>query len=181
MTNEKNNREAQLVRDYLAGVHGSDRKLYDTFADTLYLICSRYAPDEDTAKDMFQDAFVRIFQKLKDFRFEGSLEGWLKRICVNHCLDTLRKNAIIKEDTLDDVPESAIEISEEISGKLEMKQLLALLLRLPIGYRTVFNMYVIEGYTHSEIAKALNISENTSKSQLFKARKQLQNWIENER
>jgi RNA polymerase sigma-70 factor (ECF subfamily) len=132
------------------------------------------------AQDIFQDSFVRIFQKLPDFRFQGSLEGWMKRLCVNQCLDALRKVATFKEASLDELNDSAIEISESVSGNLEMKQLMALLLRLPVGYRTVFNMYVIEGYTHAEIASALNITESTSKTQLFKARKQLQAWLKYE-
>ncbi len=104
----------------------------------------------------------------------------MKRLCVNQCLDALRKVATFKEASLDELNDSAIEISESVSGNLEMKQLMALLLRLPVGYRTVFNMYVIEGYTHAEIASALNITESTSKTQLFKARKQLQAWLKYE-
>lgn len=180
MAKETSSRDKQMVLDYLAGVKGADAEIYRLYADVLFAICSRYAPDPDAAQDMFQDAFIRIFQKLKDFRFEGSLEGWLKRICVNQCLDALRKWSSFKEDSLDDVSDSEFEIQETVSGNLEMKQLLALLLRLPVGYRTVFNMYVIEGYSHAEIAEALNISENTSKTQLFKARKQLQVWLKNE-
>ena len=180
MTKETSSREKQLVLDYLAGRKGADAALYHMYANTLFSICMRYAPNEEVAQDMFQDAFVRIFQKLKNFRFEGSLEGWMKRICVNHCLDTLRKLSSFREESLDDINESLVEVNETVSGNLEMKQLLDLLLRLPIGYRTVFNMYVIEGYSHAEIASALNISESTSKTQLFKARKQLQAWLKNE-
>lgn len=180
MAKETSSREKQLVLDYLAGVKGADAEVYRLYADVLFAICMRYASDSDAAQDMFQDAFIRIFQKLKDFRFEGSLEGWMKRICVNQCLDALRKGSSFKEDSLDDVGDWEFEIQETISGNLEMKQLLSLLLRLPVGYRTVFNMYIIEGYSHAEIAKALNISENTSKTQLFKARKQLQAWLKNE-
>ncbi len=180
MAKETSSREKQLVLNYLEGKKGSDTELYETFAPVLFGICRRYAPNEDLAQDIFQDSFVRIFQKLPDFRFEGSLEGWMKRLCVNQCLDALRKVATFKEASLDELNDSAIEISESVSGNLEMKQLMALLLRLPVGYRTVFNMYVIEGYTHAEIASALNITESTSKTQLFKARKQLQAWLKYE-
>jgi RNA polymerase sigma factor (sigma-70 family) len=181
MVQATGSRERQLVMDYLSGVKGADRKIYDAYAEVLFPICLRYAPDEDLAQDMFQEAFVRIFQKLKDFRFEGSLEGWMKRLCVNQCLDSLRKRATFKEDQVEEIPEFSMSVQESAQGNLEYKQLLNLLLRLPLGYRTVFNMFVMEGYSHSEIAKALNISENTSKTQLFKARKQLQEWIQNER
>ncbi len=180
MAKETSSFEKQLVLNYLQGEKGADLALYDAYSGILFAICMRYASDEDAAKDIFQDAFVRIFQKLPDFRFEGSLEGWMKRICVNQCLDSLRKYSAFKEDSLELVSELQLEVSESVSGILEMKQLLALLNRLPLGYRTVFNMYVIEGYSHAEIAKVLNISENTSKTQLFKARRQLQIWLNNE-
>ena len=180
MAKETSDREKQLVLDYLAGKKGADARIYTLYSDVLFAICMRYAPDSDRAQDMFQDAFVRIFLKLKEFRFEGSLEGWMKRICVNQCLDTLRKLSSFREDAIEDYQDFEVEMKETISGNLEMKQLLTLLLRLPVGYRTVFNMYIIEGYSHAEIASALNISENTSKTQLFKARKQLQAWLKNE-
>jgi RNA polymerase sigma-70 factor (ECF subfamily) len=179
--NATNSSEKQMVMDYLEGKKGADRKIYDTYANVLFAICMRYAPNEDVAQDMFQESFVRIYQKLKDFRFEGSLEGWVKRLCVNQCLDAIRKIASFREEYLEDFRDVDPEISESVSGNLDYKQLLNMLLRLPVGYRTVFNMYVIEGFSHAEIANLLNISESTSKTQLFKARKQLQEWIKNER
>jgi len=180
MSNKKQELEYDLVRDFLLGKSGADRKLYDYLAPSLYPICLRYAPNKLESNDMFQDSMVRVFRRLQDFRFEGSLEGWCKRVCVNQCLDILRKKNLFKEESL---KENHSEIaSPEVSGeeKLIYEQLIELLERLPHGYRTVFNMYVIEGYTHIEISEKLGITESTSKTQLFKARKQLQNWMKRE-
>lgn len=128
--------------------------------------------NSDDAKDMLQDTMVKFFQKAGEFRFQGSLEGWVKRIGVNSCLDQLKRNKA--KFTMD--IDNAIGISGDVNAAqpLETKDLLRLLGSLPEGYRTVFNLFAIEGFTHAEIADLLNISENTSKSQLFKARKWLQ-------
>lgn len=180
MSNNKQDLEYDLVRDFLSGESGADRKLYDYLAPSLYPICLRYAPNKLESNDMFQDSMVRVFLRLQDFRFEGSLEGWCKRVCVNQCLDILRKKSLFKEESLKanytEIPSVAVSGEE----KLIHEQLIELLERLPKGYRMVFNMYVIEGYTHSEISEKLGITESTSKTQLFKARKRLQNWMKRE-
>ena len=142
------------------------------YAPLVYAICLRYMGNSDDAKDMLQDTMVKFFQKAGEFRFQGSLEGWVKRIGVNSCLDQLKRNKA--KFTMD--IDNAIGISGDVNAAqpLETKDLLRLLGSLPEGYRTVFNLFAIEGFTHAEIADLLNISENTSKSQLFKARKWLQ-------
>ena len=119
---------------------------------------------------------IKIFQKLNEFRFEGSLEGWLKRVCVNQCLDALKKSKAKFHESLSDV-HSNLPSESNIISDINVKNLMQLLSKLPVGYRTVFNLFAIEGYSHAEIASLLNITENTSKSQMFKARKWLQSQI----
>jgi RNA polymerase sigma-70 factor (ECF subfamily) len=176
MTSKETAKELKLVTACLQGDKAAQHQFYLKFSPMLFAICKRYANDEDTAKDMFQEAMIKIFQKLADFRFEGSFEGWMKRVCVNQCLDTLKKskakfNESLSEDHVN-LP-AAVDIISDINAK----NLMSLLEKLPVGYRTVFNLFAIEGYSHAEIATMLNITENTSKSQMFKARKWLQNQL----
>lgn len=161
-----------MLRECIAGDRKAQQGLYDLFAPMVYAICLRYMGNSDDAKDMLQDTMVKFYQKAGEFRFQGSLEGWVKRIGVNACLDQLKKN---KAKFTTDI-ENAFGLSGDVNAAqpLETKDLMRLLSTLPDGYRTVFNLYAIEGFSHGEIAALLNISENTSKSQLFKARKWLQ-------
>jgi len=172
MTHQQEPKEHQLLRDCIAGDRKAQQELYNLYAPWVYAICLRYMGNSDDAKDMLQDTMVKFFQKAGEFRFQGSLEGWVKRIGVNSCLDQLKRNKA--KFTMD--IDNAIGISGDVNAAqpLETKDLLRLLGSLPEGYRTVFNLFAIEGFTHAEIADLLNISENTSKSQLFKARKWLQ-------
>ena len=172
MTHQQEPKEHQLLRDCIAGDRKAQQELYNLYAPLVYAICLRYMGNSDDAKDMLQDTMVKFFQKAGEFRFQGSLEGWVKRIGVNSCLDQLKRNKA--KFTMD--IDNAIGISGDVNAAqpLETKDLLRLLGSLPEGYRTVFNLFAIEGFTHAEIADLLNISENTSKSQLFKARKCLQ-------
>jgi len=172
MTHQQEPKEHQLLRDCIAGDRKAQQELYNLYAPLVYAICLRYMGNSDDAKDMLQDTMVKFFQKAGEYRFQGSLEGWVKRIGVNSCLDQLKRNKA--KFTMD--IDNAIGISGDVNAAqpLETKDLLRLLGSLPEGYRTVFNLFAIEGFTHAEIADLLNISENTSKSQLFKARKWLQ-------
>jgi RNA polymerase sigma-70 factor (ECF subfamily) len=176
MTNQQEPKEHQLLRQCIAGDRKAQQGLYDLFAPTVYAICMRYMGNSDDAKDMLQETMVKFYQKVGEFRFQGSLGGWVKRIGVNACLDQLKRN---KAKFTTDI-ENAFGLSGDVNAAqpLETKDLMRLLGTLPVGYRTVFNLYAIEGFSHGEIAKLLNISENTSKSQLFKARKWLQSKLE---
>jgi RNA polymerase sigma-70 factor (ECF subfamily) len=121
---------------------------------------------------------VKVFNKLSDFKAEGPLEGWIRRIMVNSCLDQLRKNQrFVTDKNIDDVS-YRIEVKEEISSQLMAEDLIALIRKMPTGYRVVFNLFAIEGYSHQEIAEQLNISESTSKSQYLRARAYLRQRIE---
>lgn len=154
----------------------AQKQLFDLLAPVMYGICLRYAQDEDEAKDILQESFIKVFRNLDRFEHKGSFEGWVKRIFINTSIEFYRKNKKQNVvDSLDDVPERPIE-SDTISA-LKAADLMKLVGLLPKGYKAVFNLFVIEGYSHDEISKLLNISENTSKSQLHKARLYLQDLV----
>jgi RNA polymerase sigma-70 factor (ECF subfamily) len=142
----------------------------------MFAICLRYSANPDNAKDMLQDAFIRVFDRLDKFRFEGSFEGWIKRVAVTTCLDFNKK---LKSEPYSEEIENFTHLGSEagVISQMGANDLIKLLQKLPAGYRTVFNLYAIEGYGHAEIAEMLEINENTSKTQLFKARKMLQNLL----
>lgn len=158
-----------LWQDCLRGEQRAQRKLYDLFSHSLYLICLRYARDHQEAKDMLQEGFVKIFQDLHQFDADkGGLYTWMRRVAINACLQYLRKNrnnwvSLTKEEFDPGYSEMMMEADEN-----QTRRLLAYLQKLPEGYRIVFNLHVMEGYTHQEIAEWLGISPNTSKSQLLK-------------
>lgn len=128
--------------------------------------------DDNDAQDVLQEAFIRIYKNLSSFRFNGSFEGWCRRIVVNSAIEHIRKR---NRHPFDDIETTdAISVDAKSFEKLSMQDLMGMIRSLPDGYRTVFNMYVIEGYSHREIGETLGISENTSKTQLFKARLALQ-------
>lgn len=147
--------------------------LYRKYAGKMYGICLSYAGNRDMAQDILQDAFVKVFRKIRDFNMEGSLEGWIRRTVANTAIDHLRKNKreqnYIRET--DELPDS--EYEPEILEEMKVKDILKLVSMLPEGARMIFNLFALEGYTHKEIAEKMNISEGTSKSQFNRARKML--------
>lgn len=157
----------------LEGCKKGDRKaqesLYKLLASRMMGVCMRYAKDRFEAEDVLQMGFVKVFQKVPEFRGDGSFEGWIRRIMVNTAIETYRKNLrslnVVDIDEVYDQPQSTFDMSG-----LELKDLLRLVQELSNGYRIVFNMYVIEGYSHKEIADELGITEGASKSQLSRAR-----------
>ena len=155
----------------------SQELLYKHYAPKMYGICMRFTGNQMEADDILQDGFIKIFTKLKDFRNEGSLEGWIRKTIINTAINFYRKK--LKYSYFDDiegleVPETK---EENIYDKLSKEELIKLIQELPNGYRTIFNLYIIEGYSHKEIGKMLNISNNTSKSQLTRARNILQRKV----
>lgn len=151
--------------------------LYNRYANTMYRICLRYMKDENEAEDMMITGFVKVFSKIHTFEYRGagSLEGWIKRIMVNECLMVLRKKKFEKVG-LDSVS-NFIDNGVHVDSHLHAEEIFKVVQNLPNGYRTVFNMYAIEGYSHKEIGKQLGINENTSKSQLSKARSSLKKTL----
>lgn len=165
--------EEILVKKCIEGDNRAQKKLFDLFAPKLFGICLRYMKDHDLAQDTLQDGFVKIFTKLSDYNGKGSFEGWMRRIVVNTCLDQLRKDQKLKMNTSIDDVSFLVKDNHWIEEELTAKDLLKLVESLPDGYRVVFNMFAIEGYSHKEIAEQLDISENTSKSQFSRAKSHL--------
>lgn len=158
------------------------KELFEMYKDILYPICLRYVKNENEAEDVFIEGFYKIFSKIDGYKSEGSFEGWMKKIMVNESLMYLRKrNRLGLMVDLNDIDIADIPDSEE---SIDFEEFLKILQDLPDGYRTVFNLYVIEGYKHREIAEILGISLNTSKSQLILAKKRIaellkKNWFSN--
>ncbi len=167
-----------MVQRCLRGDAKAQQKLFELFYGKMLAVCLRYTKDREEAKDMMQDGFMKVFQKLEQYTFTAPLDAWVRRIMVNTAIDHYRKNAA--EPIAKDI-EDAYEVHEEtdVISDMNHAELLQCLQHLPAGYRMVFNMYVIEGFSHKEIAEAMNVSEGTSKSQLSKARLYLQKIIAN--
>jgi len=171
--------EQELILGCIAARPKAQKALFDIYAPKLYVVCLRYLKDQMRAQDVLQDTFVKIFANISNYKSEGAFEGWLKKIAVNTCLDQLRKDRKLLTDvSIDDVSHKLS--SESFSAeKLMADDLLKLVQALPDGYRTVFNLFAIEGYSHQEIAQQLGISESTSKTQYLRARAYLKERIEN--
>lgn len=159
------------------GCRREDRRcqevLYTRFARRMYAVCLRYARHRAEAQDLMQDGFVRVFDKVQGFRMEGSLEGWVRRIMINTCINHYRKKSVRNEVLgTDHLAERSV--APMAVHNLGEEELLSMVSELPDGYRMVFNLFAIEGYDHAEIAAMLGCGESTSRSQLAKARRLLQ-------
>lgn len=153
------------------------QEVFQRYAGKMFTVCLRYARHKMEAEDLLQDAFIKIFDNIAQFESKGSFEGWIRRIVVNTALKNYNKKGFANEQLgLDNLPEPVLEPS--IYDHLNEEELLGLIATLPDGYKVVFNLYAIEGYSHKEIADLLDIQESTSRSQLVKARKLLQSMIE---
>lgn len=159
------------------GDRRAQKAIYDALSAKMFPVCLRYMGEREAAEDILQDGFVTLFSKLDSFSGEGSFEGWARKIFVNTALMSLRKNDVLRES--DDVEEARSISSEAPSAVQDLgyKELCKMISELPAGFRTVFNLYVVEGFSHSDIAEALGISEGTSRSQLNRARAMLQAMI----
>jgi RNA polymerase sigma-70 factor (ECF subfamily) len=156
----------------------AQKAFYLQLAPKMYGVCLRYASDGDDADDIMQEGFIRVFNHIKDYRGDGSLEGWVRRTMVNTAINFYRKRIKKGINTdLNQVKGKADDIGIVIEN-LAAEEIIKLISKLPDGYRTVFNLNIIEGYTHKEIGEMLKISENTSKSQLSRARSSLQKMIQ---
>lgn len=166
-------KEDELIQGCLRRERNAQKLLYDTYSSKMYGLCYRYVKDSMEAEDVLVTSFMKIFQKIDQFKNQGSFEGWIRRIVVNEALTCLRrKRTMYLETELEQVDHDPN--YQTLSDHLEEEDLLQLVKELPTGYRIVFNMYAIDGYSHKEIAESLGISENTSKSQLSRARTYLQ-------
>lgn len=152
------------------------KRLYDTYSNTMYAICLRYMGSTEDAKDALQEGFIKVYKNISKFSFTGSFEGWMKRIFVNTSIEQIRRRKLHLDVNAPN-PQIHAKYSTVQVSQIDANKILDLVQDLPSGYRTVFNMYCVDGYSHKEIAAELGVSESTSKSQLFKARKMLQDWL----
>ena len=171
--------EQQTISQCKKGDRAAQKALYDRLSSRMFPVCLRYMGNREAAEDVLQEGFISLFSKLDSYSGEGSFEGWARKVFVNTALMTLRKNDVMRKS--EDI-ETAWSVSSEDPGALHnisYKELMGLIAGLPPGFRTVFNMFLIEGYSHKEISEALGITEATSRSQLQRARVMLQNKIKN--
>ncbi|MDX1478375.1 MAG: sigma-70 family RNA polymerase sigma factor [Saprospiraceae bacterium] len=171
--------EQELIRGCKRQDPLAQRALYDQYSSLLFGIVRRYVRHQEDAEDVFVEGMFKILTRIASFREEGSFEGWMKRIMVNEALMFLRKKNNLR--LVADVSELQIGDETSIEHQIHADEILALVDQLPTGYRTVFNMYVVEGYKHREIAEALDISINTSKSQLILAKKRMRELLKKNR
>lgn len=167
----------KLIDSCMKGDRAAQKALYELLAPRMFPVCIRYIGDRDAAEDVLQDGFVTLFTHLGNYKGEGSFEGWARRIFVTTALMSLRKKDALK---MSDDLEAARGLQSETASQTQnigYKELMKLIMTLPPGFRTVFNMYAIEGYSHKEIGEILGISETTSRTQLSRARVWLQNKI----
>ncbi|MCU0358323.1 MAG: RNA polymerase sigma factor [Cyclobacteriaceae bacterium] len=168
--------EQELISGCLKRNRSAQQKLYERFSSKMYALCYRYVRDSMEAEDILVTAFTKIFERIDQFKGEGSFEGWIRRVVVNEALSYLRRNRSMYLET--DLEAANREPDyDSIGNHLEAEDLMRMIQELPTGYRIVFNMYAIDGYSHKEIAEELGISENTSKSQLSRARAHLQKQL----
>ncbi|WP_291091797.1 RNA polymerase sigma factor [Empedobacter sp. UBA7494] len=167
--------EKQLIKACINNDSKAQRLLYEKYDARFFAVCKRYFTDIQQAEDALVKGFLKIFQNLENYSFEGSFEGWMRRIMINECLMELRKNKIFHLN-VDDYS-SSISSNQEASQQIEEDDVMKLLDYLPEGCRLVFNLYVIEGYKHKEIAESLGITEGTSKSQLNLAKTKLKDML----
>ncbi|MEM8907756.1 MAG: RNA polymerase sigma factor [Bacteroidota bacterium] len=166
-----------LVKEALRGKQSAYQRLYHLHKQNLFLVCLRYAKNRETAEDYLQEAFINIFKNLDQFnQLKGAFESWAKRITINVCLADIRKNSLYLVNISG--AEHLATFDEGVLSKLSLKEMLETIQELPYGYKTIFNMYVIDGFSHKEISAELGISISTSKTQLMKARNMLKKKIE---
>lgn len=169
--------EEKLIQGCIEGDRRCQQQMYERFYGKMMVVCMRYAKDDDAALDAFQEAFIKVFNNLEAYTGNGSFEGWIRRIMVNTSIDHLRKNKrlnemyVVNEEITVDETEDEPTVDDVQS--LSFQELMKYIQQLSPAYRSVFNMYVVDGFTHQEIADELGISVGTSKSNLNKAKKNL--------
>jgi RNA polymerase sigma factor (sigma-70 family) len=167
-----------IIDDCKQGNHVAQQKLFEYLSPKMMTICLRYLGNREEAEDVCQMSFVKLFKNIHDYNKDGSFEGWVRRIFVNTSLDQIRKNKKTKYDVSVDDVDYRLENDDFTLEGMAAEDILKLVEEMPTGYRTVFNMFAIEGYSHKEIAEHLAITENTSKSQFKRARGYLMNSLE---
>ena len=167
----------KVIQGCISNKRKYQKFVYETLYTPMYYVVSRYFKNEHEVKDVLQDAFIKVFEKVDKFSFTGSFQGWVRKLIVFHCIDVIRKNkkeALVFNDEFEDVKEEDVAEPE-----FTYEQLQTAINSLSTQYKLVFSMYTLDGFTHKEIAVELNISEGTSKSNYFKAKKNIQQALKN--
>jgi RNA polymerase sigma-70 factor (ECF subfamily) len=167
---------SKLIEKASNGDRRAQHQLFEMFSPKMLGVCRQYLKNNDLAEEVMLSGFFKMFTHLGDFKNEGSFEGWIRRIMVNESISQLRKDKKLQFISETEI-ENTTEHSAYIETEIEVNEIQKMIDSLSDGYKTVFVLYAVEGYKHSEIAELLQINENTSKSQLFKARKMLQNMV----
>ena len=169
--------EEVLIKGCLRNEAASQQELYHRFSPKMLSVCYRYAKSREDAEDMLQEGFIKVFTQIHQFQNRGALEGWIRRIIVHTCINNLKKNKKFSK-SVDIIHASGVPVRDEnIPSILQAKQVVECIRMLPMGYRTVLNLYAIEGYSHKEIADILDIEESTSRSQYTRAKAMLEDIL----
>ncbi|MBL7752399.1 MAG: sigma-70 family RNA polymerase sigma factor [Chitinophagaceae bacterium] len=169
--------EEAILRGCLKNEASAQRELYNRYSARMLAVCYRFAHNREDAEDMLQEGFIKVFSQIHTFENRGSFEGWIRRIIVHTCINILKKNKKFNE-SVDIIHATGVQIREEsIPSIIQAKQVVECIRMLPIGYRTVLNLYAIEGYSHREIAQMLDIEESTSRSQYTRAKAMLEDVL----
>ena len=168
---------SELIKEAKQGSTAAQKCLFDQLSEKMIMICRRYVKSNEDAEELMLDGFYKFFKKLSSFNYIGdaALHGWLKKIMINECLMFLRKKNVFNIVT--EASAEEVTLQEDVVNNLSAEEIFKIIVQLPVGYRTVFNLYVVEGISHKEVAALLNISEGTSKSQLSKAKVLLQKML----
>ena len=167
-----------IINGCLKGDRRDQELLYRRYAARLYAVCLQYSGNDEEARDVLQEGFIKIYENLVHYKYEGSFDGWVRRIMVNTALEKYRsKHNLYRVDDIDQIPEPNAEPDNEDYAGLEARDLIEIIRELPPRYRIVFNLFAIEGYSHKEISDMMSISEGTSKSNLSRARVILQRRV----
>ncbi|MEY3324063.1 MAG: RNA polymerase sigma factor [Chitinophagaceae bacterium] len=169
--------EEVILEGCLRNDPNAQRELYNQYSPKMLAVCYRYAHNREDAEDMLQEGFIKVFLQLRTFENRGSFEGWIRKIIVHTCINILKKNKKFNE-SVDLIHASSVQIREEsVPAVVQVKQIVESIRSLPIGYRTVLNLFAIEGYSHREISQLLDIEESTSRSQFTRAKSMLEDLL----
>ena len=169
--------EEAMIQGCVRNDPAAQQELYARFSPKMLTVCYRYAKNREDAEDMLQEGFIKIFLQIRQFQHKGALEGWIRRIMVHTCINSLKKNRKFTE-SVDLIYANSIQVREDaIPSILQAKQVVDCIRMLPLGYRTVLNLFAIEGYSHREIGEMLDIEESTSRSQYTRAKAMLEDIL----
>ncbi|MBC8034074.1 MAG: RNA polymerase sigma factor [Chitinophagaceae bacterium] len=169
--------EEAILQDCIQNDALAQKELYNRYSPKMLAVCYRFAHNREDAEDMLQEGFIKVFLQIHTFRNQGAFEGWIRRIIVHTCINSLKKNKRFIE-SVDLIHANSMQVREDaIPSIVQAKQLVECIRLLPIGYRTVLNLYAIEGYSHREIGEMLDVEESTSRSQYTRAKQMLEDIL----